>query len=123
MINKESKNNLRRKRHARIRRSLSGTSERPRLVIYRSLRHIYAQIIDDMAGKTLVAANTLQKDVKEAVTDGMSPKEMAKTVGKIIGKKAVETGLTQVVFDRAGYKYHGSVAALAEGARDAGLKF
>ncbi len=123
MIKKESKNNLRRKRQKRIRKSLMGTDSKPRLVVYRSNRHIYAQVIDDLAGRTLVSANTLQKDVKGAIADDMKSGDIAKVVGKTVAKRAMEAGLKTVVFDRAGYKFHGQVAALAEGAREQGLKF
>ncbi|MCT4605194.1 MAG: 50S ribosomal protein L18 [Marinisporobacter sp.] len=120
MINKESKNLKRQKRHLRIRKKVSGTPERPRLSIYRSLSNMYAQIIDDVAGKTLVAASTLDKEVN--ASNGGN-KEAAKLVGELVAKRALEKGIESVVFDRSGYIYHGRVKELAEGAREAGLKF
>ncbi|MCT4618824.1 MAG: 50S ribosomal protein L18 [Marinisporobacter sp.] len=120
MINKESKNLKRQKRHLRIRKKVSGTPERPRLSIYRSLSNMYAQIIDDVAGKTLVAASTLDKEVN--ASNGGN-KEAAKSVGELVAKRALEKGIESVVFDRSGYIYHGRVKELAEGAREAGLKF
>jgi len=98
-----------------------GTQERPRLCVYRSLKHIYAQIIDDIEGKTLVAASTLDPALKGTVKS--SNKEAAKKVGELIAQKALDKGIKKVVFDRGGYKYHGRVAALAEGAREKGLEF
>ncbi len=121
MIKKISRNKLRKRRHKRIRKKVFGTQERPRLVVFRSAKHMYAQIIDDTIGKTLVAANTLQKDVAEKITDDMSRIDIARLVGEIVGKRAKAKGIEKVVFDRAGYKYHGRVAALADGAREAGL--
>lgn len=105
-----------------MRARINGTPERPRLAVFRSNSHMYAQIIDDTAGKTLVAASTLEKDAKGALkaTDN---KEAAAYVGELVGKRAVEKGISEVVFDRAGYIYHGKVAALADAAREAGLKF
>ncbi|MEW6277371.1 MAG: 50S ribosomal protein L18 [Candidatus Eremiobacterota bacterium] len=120
MINKESKNKKRTYRHDRVRRTLRGTGERPRLVVYRSLKHVYAQVVDDQSGRTLVAASTLEADLKE---EKGSLKDRARKVGELVASKAVEKGITAVVFDRAGYKYHGRVAALAEGARAKGLLF
>ncbi|QXM07326.1 50S ribosomal protein L18 [Crassaminicella indica] len=120
MINKESKNAKRQKRHLRIRKKVSGTPERPRLSVYRSLKNIYAQIIDDVAGKTLVAASTLDKEIN--VNHGGN-KEAAKLVGELVAKRALEKGINNVVFDRSGYIYHGRIKELAEGAREAGLKF
>ena len=119
MINKKDKNVARLKRHARVRYKISGTSERPRLCVYRSNAHIYAQIIDDVTGKTLVSASTLEKDF-----EGIgSNKEAAKKVGLAVAKKAKAAGIEEVVFDRGGYLYHGRVQALADGAREGGLKF
>ena len=122
MIKKASRQKIREKKHARMREKLRGTSERPRLAVYRSNSHMYAQIIDDVQGTTLVAASSLEKDAKSALkaTDN---KEAAAYVGDLVGKRAVEKGIKQVVFDRAGYIYHGKVAALAEAAREAGLEF
>lgn len=122
MINKESKNLKRKVRHERVRRKVAGTPERPRLSIYRSLTNMYAQIIDDATGKTLISASTLDKEIKENVKTGGN-KEAAKLVGAAVAKKALEKGIDQVVFDRGGYIYHGRVKELAEGAREAGLQF
>ncbi len=118
-INKEAN---RKARHSRVRKKLSGTPQKPRLNVYKSNTNIYAQIIDDIAGKTLVSASTLDKDLK-GVLDSTSNKEAAKKVGEALGKKALDNGIKEVVFDRSGYLYHGKVKELAEGAREAGLKF
>lgn len=120
MIKKTSRNELRKKRHARVRSKVSGTQERPRLNVYRSNKHMYAQLIDDTAGVTLVSASTMDKDLNVAVTGNS---EAATVVGEAIAKKAMAKNITNVVFDRAGYLYHGRVAKLAEAAREAGLKF
>lgn len=122
MINKTDKNQERLVRHKRVRRKLAGTTERPRLCVYRSLNSIYAQIIDDVNGATLVSASTLDADVKKELA-GKSKSEQAKLVGQTIAKRALEKNITEVVFDRGGYIYTGRVAALADGAREAGLKF
>lgn len=122
MITKMDKNQDRLKRHKRVRKHISGTPECPRLCVYRSLNHIYAQIIDDTTSSTLVAASTMEAAVAKAVT-GKSKKEAAKIVGKKLADKALAKGITTVVFDRGGYIYTGRVAALADGAREAGLKF
>ncbi len=122
MISKIDKNADRIKRHQRVRRKISGTAERPRLSVYRSLNHIYTQIIDDVAGKTLVACSTVEKTIAAEVKD-LSKKEAAAVVGKEIAKRAIEKGITEVVFDRGGYVYIGRVQSLADGAREAGLKF
>ena len=122
MIKKIDKNSERIKRHKRIRNQISGTPERPRLSVFRSTSHIYAQIIDDVNGVTLVAASTMEKDIAAAVKE-MTKSEQAKYVGGEIGRRALEKGLSTVVFDRGGYLYMGRVAALAEGAREAGLQF
>lgn len=122
MIIKASKNATRRKRHQRVRNKVTGTAERPRLNVYRSAKHMYAQIIDDMAGKTLAAASTLDADVKADLTS-TSNKEAAKKVGEVVAKRAKENGIEEVTFDRGGYIYHGRVQNLAEGAREGGLKF
>jgi len=106
-----------------IRKSIAGTTERPRLSVYRSLKHIYAQIIDDSTGKTLIAVSSLTKEVRESFTEGMKPKEISKQVGLASAKKALEKNIKQVVFDRNGFRYHGCIQALAEGAREGGLKF
>lgn len=122
MINKQSKNSMRQSRQRRVRSKVLGTAERPRLNVYRSLNNMYAQIIDDTTGTTLVSASTLDADIKSQVS-GTGNKEAAKAVGEAIGKKAIEKGIDSVVFDRAGYLYHGRVKELADGARAAGLKF
>jgi large subunit ribosomal protein L18 len=120
MIFKADKNAVRKKRHARVRTKLSGTGERPRLNVYRSNNHIYAQIIDDVNGVTLASASTLDK---ELTVNGTGNIEAAKLVGGLVAKRATEKGVTEVVFDRGGYLYHGRVKALAEAAREAGLQF
>ncbi|MBR2377666.1 MAG: 50S ribosomal protein L18 [Clostridia bacterium] len=122
MISKIDKNADRLKRHERVRNKISGTPERPRLCVFRSLSHIYAQIIDDVAGNTLVSCSTLDKAVAESVKE-LTKKEAAKVVGTEIAKRALEKGITEVVFDRGGYIYTGRVESLADGAREAGLKF
>ncbi len=122
MINKTDKNQERLIRHKRVRRKLSGSASRPRLCVYRSLAQIYAQIIDDENGVTLVSASTLDADVKKAI-EGKSKSEQAKIVGETVAKRALEKNITEVVFDRGGYIYIGRVQALADGAREAGLKF
>ena len=119
MVNKPDKNEARLRRHRRVRGKISGTAERPRLDVFRSSKHIYAQIIDDVAGVTLVSASSLEKDFEG--TGGN--KEAARKVGQLIAKKAAEKGISDVVFDRGGYLYHGRVMELAEGAREGGLKF
>ena len=118
VITKPDKNKLRQKRHKRVRRSLSGTAERPRLNVFRSNKNIYAQLIDDVEGVTLASASTLDTDVS-----GDSKVEKAAAVGELIAKRANEKDLTEVVFDRGGYQYHGRVKALADAARENGLKF
>ena len=122
MINKESRSAIRVKKHMRVRNRLAGTTERPRLAVFRSNNHMYAQIIDDTVGKTLVAASTLEKDVK-AELKKTNDVEAAAYLGTVIAKRAVEKGIKEVVFDRGGYIYQGKVAALAEAAREAGLEF
>ena len=122
MINKINKNEKRVVRHVRLRHNLAGTTKCPRLCVYRSLSNIYAQIIDDTKGVTLVSCNTTQKDIKEAVKD-MTNKEQAKYVGEQIAKLALKKKITEVVFDRGGYLYTGRVKELADGARAGGLKF
>ena len=122
MITKIDKNADRKKRHARVRNKISGTSECPRLSVYRSLNHIYAQIIDDVAGNTLVACSSVEKSVM-ALVEGKSKKEVATIVGQELAKKALAKGIEVVVFDRGGYIYTGRVQCLADGAREAGLKF
>ncbi len=112
----------RERRHTRVRSRVSGTPERPRLNVFRSLTNIYAQVIDDVAGRTLVSASTVDKEIAAQVA-GKPKAEAAKIVGKVLAERAKGAGITQVVFDRGGYKYHGRVAALAEGAREGGLEF
>lgn len=121
MITKPDRNELRKKRHLRVRNKVNGNAERPRLNIYRSINNIYAQIINDDLGQTLVAASSLSPDLKGENTGGN--KDAAAAVGKLIAAKALEKGITKVVFDRAGYIYHGRVKALADAAREAGLEF
>ena len=122
MINKVNKNEQRVKRHVRLRHDLAGTTQRPRLCVYRSLSNIYAQIIDDTKGVTLVACNTTQKDIKDKVAN-MTNKEAARFVGEQIAKLAKKKKISQVVFDRGGYLYTGRIKELADGARAAGLEF
>jgi large subunit ribosomal protein L18 len=122
MFKKESRTKIREKKHLKIRNRFSGTPERPRLSVFRSNSHMYAQIIDDTVGNTLVAASTLDKDVKAQLkfTDNI---EAATLLGKVIAQKALDKGIKTVVFDRGGFIYHGKVQALAEAAREAGLEF
>ena len=122
MVSKQSRSEIRRKKHYRLRNRFAGTAERPRLAVFRSNNHMYAQIIDDSVGHTLVSASTLQKDVK-AQLENTDDVAAAAYLGTVIGKKAVEAGIEEVVFDRGGYIYHGKVKALADAAREAGLKF
>jgi len=121
-VRKLSKDQQRRRVHARVRTRVTGTPERPRLNVYRSVAHIYAQVIDDRSGKTLVSASSVDKETKKGLKGGGNIAS-AKAVGKIIADRAKAAGVTQVVFDRGGYKYHGRVKALADAAREAGLKF
>ena len=122
MFKKADKKALRAKRHLRVRKKISGTPERPRLSVYRSEKNIYAQIIDDANRVTLTAASSLDAEVKGAVNHGGN-KEAAKMIGEAVAKRALDKGITEVVFDRGGYVYHGRVQVLAEAAREAGLKF
>ena len=122
MVSKESRQKVREKKHLKIRNRFSGTAERPRLAVFRSNNHMYAQVIDDVAGNTLVAASTVEKDVK-AQLEKTNDVEAAKVLGSVIAKRALDKGIDTVVFDRGGYVYHGKVAALADAARDAGLQF
>ncbi len=119
MITKINRKEQRERRHLRVRRKISGTAERPRLCVYRSNSNLYAQIIDDVAGNTLVQASTLDKEVKTKHAN----KEAAKEVGKLVAKRAIEKNIKSVVFDRGGYIYHGVVKELAESAREGGLEF
>ncbi len=122
MITKKDKNEVRKKRHQRIRNKINGTPECPRMNVFRSLNHIYVQFIDDVNGVTLASASTLDKDLKTKM-QGTAKKEAAKLVGEAAAKKAMKKGVSKVVFDRGGYLYTGRVAQVAEGARAAGLKF
>ena len=122
MMSRKSSNAQRIKRHYRVRKNVSGTPNRPRLNVYRSLSNIYAQVIDDTTGNTLVSASSLDKEIKEKLGYGGN-KAAAKEVGLLVAKKAVEKGIKAVVFDRGGYVYHGRVQELAEGAREGGLEF
>lgn len=117
MVKKPDKNTARLKRHARVRKKISGTAARPRLNVFRSTKHIYAQLIDDVAGVTLASASSMEKGFEGG------NKEAAKKVGMAIARKAQEKGISEIVFDRSGYIYHGRVKELAEGAREGGLKF
>lgn len=122
MISKIDKNKDRLKRHARVRRKISGTAQCPRLSVYRSLQNIYAQVIDDVTGNTLVACSTVEKALANDIK-GKKKSEVASVIGKKLGEKALAKGIKQVVFDRGGYLYTGRVKALADGAREAGLDF
>jgi len=122
MINKKSRTEVRRKKHMKIRNRFSGTTERPRLAVFRSNNHMYAQIIDDTVGKTLVSASTLEKGARADLSK-TNDTDAAAYVGKVIAKKAKEKGITEVVFDRGGFIYQGKVKVLAEAAREAGLNF
>ena len=127
MISKIDKNTVRQKRHARVRKTITGTAETPRMNVYRSLNHIYVQVIDDRAGDakggvTLAAASTMEKAVKEKVA-GLSKTDAAKVVGGVAAERAMAKGIESVVFDRGGYLYTGRVKAVADGAREAGLNF
>ena len=122
MLKKADKNAIRLQRHKRVRRKVFGTPQRPRLCVFRSSNNIYAQIIDDANRVTLTAASSLDAEVKGAVNHGGN-KEAAKMIGEAVAKRALDKGITEVVFDRGGYVYHGRVQALAEAAREAGLKF
>ncbi len=122
MIKKTVKNKERKRKHLRVRKKILGTPERPRLNVFRSLNNIYAQIIDDTTGSTLVEASTLDPIIKDEI-QSRGNKKAAKAVGKLIGEKSLEKGIQKVIFDRGGYIYHGRVKELAEGAREAGLEF
>ncbi len=122
MASIKSRNENRKARHARVRKKIAGTTAKPRLNVYRSNQNIYAQIIDDVTGNTLIAASSLETSVKEKISN-TGNKEAAKLVGELVAKKALEKGIENVTFDRGGYLYHGRVKELAEGAREAGLKF
>ena len=122
MVSKESRQKVRAKKHMKIRNRFSGTAERPRLAVFRSNNHVYAQVIDDVAGKKIVSASTLEKYIKAELknTDDI---EAATKIGDVVAKRALEKGIKAVVFDRGGYIYHGKVKALADAAREAGLEF
>jgi len=122
MAKNKSRADARKRRHLRVRKQISGTAEKPRLNVYRSLNEIYAQVIDDIQGHTLVSASTIDSELRKK-TKGKSKKEQATLVGQAIAERAKEKGISEVVFDRGGYKYIGRVAALADGAREKGLKF
>jgi large subunit ribosomal protein L18 len=119
---KESRLEARRRRHARVRKKVTGTTERPRLSVFRSLQHIYAQVIDDTTGRTLVSASTLDKELREEIGN-LEVQEQAKAVGRAVAERAKAAGIEQVVFDRSGYPYHGRIKAVADGSREAGLAF
>ena len=119
---KSSKQRLRKRRAFAIRKKIEGSAERPRLSVFRSARHIYAQLVDDISGKTLLAASTMAKDVRDQVKESKKS-EAAEAVGKSLAEKAKAAGIDTIVFDRNGYPFHGRIAALAKGAREAGLKF
>jgi len=122
MIVKEDRNQRRKIRHARIRKKVFGTAERPRLSVFRSLKHIYAQLIDDERGHTLAAASTLDPEIRDQLK-GLRKTDQSRIVGQLLARRARAKGIVRVVFDRGGYKYHGRVRALAEGARSEGLEF
>ena len=122
MANAANKTQARVRRHRRVRKNIMGTSERPRLNVFRSLQHIYAQVIDDTAGHTLISASTVDGELREQCST-LAKTDAAKLVGKIIAARALANGVTKVVFDRGGYQYHGRVKALADAAREAGLEF
>ena len=122
MVSKQSRSEIREKKHARLRNRFSGTAERPRLAVFRSNNHMYAQIIDDTVGNTLVAASTAEKAIK-AELEKTNNVDAAAYVGTVIAKRAIEKGIKEVVFDRGGFIYHGKVQALADAAREAGLEF
>ena len=122
MIRKKSSSKARQKRHLRIRSRITGTSERPRLSVFRSNKHMYAQVIDDTAGRTLVAASTLDTDLRPELAE-LKKQDEAARVGRLVAERAKAAGITQVVFDRGGYLYHGRVQKLADAAREAGLTF
>ncbi len=123
MFHKPKRREATLRRHIRLRKKVSGTAERPRLSVYRSLHHIYAQVIDDAKGVTLVAASTVEPELRDKLKNSGGNIEAAKAVGLAIAKKALEKGITKVVFDRGGQIYHGRVAALASAARESGLEF
>lgn len=123
MVDAEKIRAARERRHRRVRRRVSGTPERPRLNVFRSALHIYAQIIDDTRGHTLASASTLDPEVKAQLSNGLKKVDEARIVGRVLAQRALAQGIKKVVFDRGGYKYHGRVRALADGAREGGLEF
>ncbi|MEW6082474.1 MAG: 50S ribosomal protein L18 [Bacillota bacterium] len=123
MLKREDRNFTRKRRHLRVRKKVAGTAERPRLSVFRSSRHIYAQVIADETGETLAAASTMDPEIKGLLKADSTKRDAAGIVGEVLGRRAQSKGVTQVVFDRGGYLYHGRVAALAEGARKSGLVF
>jgi large subunit ribosomal protein L18 len=118
----EQSRKARKRRHRRVRKKVSGTAERPRMNVFRSLQHIYAQVIDDEIGHTLVSASTVDAEVQKRI-NGLDKTAQARVVGQVLAERAIDKGVTKVVFDRGGYKYHGRVKALAEGSRQGGLEF
>ena len=122
MITKEDRNLARKRRHLRVRNRITGTQARPRLNVYRSNKHIYAQVIDDVTGNTLVSASSVDKELNEQLKNGGNV-DAARMVGELVAKRALEKGVSEVVFDRGGYLYHGRVQALADAAREVGLQF
>ena len=116
-------NNKRLKNKIRVRKKITGTAERPRVAVFKSLKQIYAQVIDDSNSVTLISASSLSKDIASDIKDAKSKIEKSKIVGKHLAEKAVEKGISSVVFDRSGYRYHGRIQAIADGAREGGLKF
>lgn len=123
MVDAEKIRTARERRHRRVRRRVSGTPQRPRLNVFRSAMHIYAQVIDDTRGHTLASASTLDPQVKAQLSNGLTKTDEAKVVGRVLAQRALAQGIKKVVFDRGGYKYHGRVKALADGAREGGLEF
>ena len=122
IMSREYSKGIRKVRHRRVRRKVAGTVSRPRLCVYRSLNHIYAQLVDDSAARTLISMSTLDPEVRSS-GDGKAKTEKARTVGALLAQKAIGSGIKEIVFDRGGYRYHGRVKALAESAREAGLQF
>lgn len=118
-----NKQQLRTRRHLRLRKKIKGTAERPRLCVNRTLKHVHAQLIDDISGLTLAAASTVQKDLSDELSGGTGNREAAKVVGRVLAQRAKEKGIDSVVFDRNGFKYHGVVKELADAAREGGLEF
>jgi large subunit ribosomal protein L18 len=121
MFKKDYKRRIKKK--FRVRKKISGTAQKPRISVFRSANQIYAQVIDDTTGKTLVSASTKSSEILSEISDTKGKIEKSKIVGKLLGKKAVESGITEAVFDKSGYDYHGRIKALAEGARESGVKF